>query len=171
MSANFRIFVAAPIALMPFRTLSSSAQIYLMRSGADLAVLPFDDDLQDRLHDRYGTGDWPDDQGITLSTTDQTFAAECSLKAPVACLQCITDASLVLHSAAVWQHGHLTIRPTTLDIGAAGARRAATLRPINVALRALGIVASPGLDEYATFGLDDTTTNAEIHARAAKLHA
>ena len=166
MGQNVRLFVALPSALRPFLALVPELRLYTLKPDTDLAVLPFDEVVQDRLHDRFGTGDWPDGQGLLLSTTDQKFAAECSQFAPVAYLQSDDGGDGVLQSAAVWQLGQITIGPITLDMAGAGARRAASLRPINVALRALGVVATPGVDETATFGLADYASNEDVHARA-----
>ena len=165
MAGNIRIFVGYPLALEPFCVLLSSARCYRLKPDADLAVLPFDDDLQDALHDRFGTGDWPENQGVLLSTTDQAFAAECSQRAPLAYLQCDDGAEGVFQSAAVWKAGQITIGPVSLDMSGPGARRPTPLRPINVALRALGVVAGSAVDEAAAFGLATYASNADICAR------
>ena len=167
MGQNIKLFVALPSALRPFVALVPELRLYTLRPDSDLAVLPFDEELQDRLHDQFGTGDWPEGQGILLSTTDQKFAAECSQIAPVAYLQCDDGSDgCVLQSATVWQLGQITIGPITLDTAGAGARRAVSLRPANVALRALGVIADPRGDETATFGLADYASNEDVHARA-----
>ncbi len=161
---NFKIFVGPRLAFQHFAAVFPPALLYALTPDADLVVLPFDEELQDRLHERFGTGDWPWE--ITLSTSDQTFAAECSQRAPLAYLQCDDADGLSLQSAAVWRHGQLAIGPTTLDMAAAGARRAVTLRPVNVALRSLGVKATPDADEVTAFGLDAFASNADITARA-----
>ena len=167
MASNLSLFVGLPAALQPFLTLLPSARIYTLQPDANLAVLPFDEDLQDCLHDRFGTGDWPDAQGIALSTTDQAFAATCSQQAPLAFVQLVDDgAGEVFQSAAAWQSGRISIGPVTLDMSAAGARRASSLHPINIALRTLGVIATAGADEFTAFGLAAHTSNADIHAHA-----
>ena len=129
MAGNIRIFVGYPLALEPFCVLLSSARCYRLKPDADLAVVPFDDDLQDALHDRFGTGDWPENQGVLLSTTDQAFAAECSQRAPLAYLQCDDGAEGVFQSAAVWKAGPICrlCRSAACPIGAAGAPAAPRL--------------------------------------------
>ena len=166
MAGNFRVFVGLPVALAPFGALLPGTSLYTLQPDADLAVLPFDDELQDRLHDRFGTGDWPDDQGIALSTTDQTFAAGCSRHAPLAFLQCDDGDGVMQQSAALWQLGQLTIGPATLDLSGPGGGRAVKLRPINVALRTLGVMATASADECSVFGLAGYASNADIRARA-----
>ncbi len=166
MPSNLSLFVGLPVALAPFVTLSGAARLYTLHADTDLVVLPFDVDVQDHLHARFGTGDWPEDQSLALSTTDQTFAADCSRHAPLAYLQCDTDDTIALQSAALWQLGRLSLGPTTLDMKGAAGGRAVTLRPINVALRALGVIAAVGSDEFTVFGLNAYADNAEIHARA-----
>jgi hypothetical protein len=166
MTCNLSLFVGPPAALAPFVTLSRAARLYTLQAHTDLAVLPFDADVQDHLHDRFGTGDWPEDQSLALSTTDQSFAADCSRHAPLAFLQFDTDENGAFQSAALWQLGRLSLGPATLDMKGAGVGRAATLRPINIALRALGVIATADVDEFSAFGLSAYTSNAEIHALA-----
>ncbi len=164
-----RLFVGPRAALAPFKALQGDVRFYVLTRDAELAVLPFGDALQDRMHDRYGTGDWPENQGILLSTTDQSFAADCSQYGPIAYLQRDGIDGAELQAAAVWQHGHISVGPAMLDLGGANARRAAPLQPINVALRALGITALPGQDEMSSFGLGEYASNADITARARVL--
>lgn len=166
MDRALKVFAGLPLALTGFRSVLPSARLYTLTPSSDLAVLPFDDDLQDSLHDRFGTGDWPESQAIALSTTDQAFAAECSRAAPLAFLQISEDNGFAVQSSAVWQMGSLTIGPMSLDLSANRPVPAVSLRPINVALRTLGVKSTPGRDELATFGLGDYICNDDIHARA-----
>lgn len=169
MTDAIRIFVGELAALQPFKGLASEVRFYTLTPDADLVVLLFDDELQDRLHSRCGTGDWPENQAVNLSTTDQTFAAECSRHGSLAYLQSESDAGATFQSAVLWQNGALTIGPVALDLGGANAGRAASLRPINVALRALGVKAEPPCDECAAFGLAGFASNADIRARGWSL--
>lgn len=171
MTDAIHIFVGVPAALQPFKAIASDVRFYTLTPDADLVVLLFDDELQDRLHSRFGTGDWPENQAANLSTTDQAFAAECSRHGPLAYLQSESEAGATFQSAALWQNGALTIGPAALDLGGANAGRAASLRPINVALRALGVTALPARDEAMAFGLADFTSNADIRARGWPLRA
>lgn len=165
MADALRIFVGPRAALVPFKAVLAGVRCYVLTPDAELAVLPFDDEMQDMLHDRFGTGDWPEDQAIALSTTDQTFAAECSQHAPLAYVQCDEVEGALLQSAAVWQLGQATVGPVTLDLSGAGAGRSPALQPMNIALRALGVVARDGTDERTSFGLAEFTSNVVIHAR------
>ena len=166
MTSNLSLFVGSSAALVPFVSLSPAARLYTLHANTDLIVLPFDIDVQDHLHDRFGTGDWPEKQSIALSTTDQVFAADCSRVAPLAFLQCDTSEDGGFQSSALWQFGRLSLGPTTLDMTGAGLGRAATLRPINVVLRALGVITGANADEFMAFGLGAYADNAEIHRRA-----
>lgn len=165
MGQTVRIFVGAPAALAPFRQLDPAVVFYTLTPASDLAVLPFGDDLQDRLHDRYGTGDWPEKQSIRLSTTDQSFAADCSTRAPLAYIETDYFGGSGTQSAVLWQAGQLLIGPATLDT-TQGVQRQPTLWPVNVVLRALGVRAKPPEDEFAAFGLANVRSNDDIHSRA-----
>ena len=166
MSHHVRLFVSAPSALRPFLELSPAARLYTLTPDTDVAVLPYDEAVQDALHRRFGTGDWPEHQKLMLSTADQTFAAECSATAPLAYLETNYFGGIGMQSSAVWQLGRAAIAPTTMNSAAQGGQRPPTLWPINVALRALGVRASPAGDEFTAFGLVDFRSNEAIHARA-----
>ena len=166
-----RLFVGMPDALQPFLALVPDVRLYALTRHGTLAVLPFDDALQDALHRRFGTGQWPAGQRLLLSTTDQSFAADCSARAPLGYVEMLTDDVADLQSAAVWQHGRLTLGPTTLDLRGTGAGRPKSLWPVNVALRTLGISAATAGDELSVFGLADYFANADIHAHGWPLGA
>jgi hypothetical protein len=151
-----RIFAGLPVALQALLALDADARLYTLTPDADIAVLPFDDAIQDALHRRFGTGDWPEAQGIGLSTTDQAFAAECSLAAPLVYMECGETAGQPFQSAAAWQSGRQTIAPIPLDLGGGAAARPRSLWPVNAAAE----------DASAAFGLAAFACNGEIHARA-----
>ena len=166
-----QLFVGLAEALRPFLALAPGARLYSLTRGATLAVLPLDDAIQDALHRRFGTGQWPERQRLLLSTTDQSFAADCSARAPIGYVEWVRSDATDLQSAAVWQHGRLTLGPTTLDLRGTGAGRPKSLWPVNVALRTLGIAAATAGDELAVFGLADYFANADIHAHGWPLGA
>lgn len=170
MGHNVRIFVGTPAALAVFRQLEPALALYTLTSASELAVLPFDDDLQDRLHQRFGTGDWPETQSILLSTTDQSFAADCSMRAPLAYVETDYFGGNGTQSAMLWQAGQVLIGPITLD-RAQGEQRQPALWPINVVLRTLGVRSKAPEDEFAVFGLSNYRSNDDIHSRAWRLRA
>ena len=139
MAHSVKLFVGLPLSLRPFLDLSPDARLYLLTPGADVAVLPFDDLVQDALHRRFGTGDWPENQAIQLSTTDQTFAAQCSAAAPIAYLETEYVGGTGWQSAALWQSGRLAIGPASMQTGGDVPLRMQSLWPINVVLRSLGM--------------------------------
>ncbi len=165
MGHSVRIFAGASAALAPFRQIDPAVLFYTLTPASDLAVLPFDDDLQDRLHARFGTGDWPENQSIRLSTTDQSFATDCSSAAPLAYIETDYFGGEGTQSAMLWQASQVLIGPITLD-NAQRAQRQPALWPINVVLRTLGVRARPPMDEFATFGLANFRSNDDVHARA-----
>ena len=166
MAHCIRVFAGLPSALRPFLDLTPAACLYTLTPDADIAVLPFDDDAQDALHRRFGTGDWPEGQAMGLSTTDQSFAAACSVKAPLAYLETEYFGGRGRQSAALWRGGRLAIPPATVDSADGTDQRALTLWPINVVLRALGVAAGASVDEFSAFALDGFRSNEKICATA-----
>jgi hypothetical protein len=71
-------------------------------------------------------------------------------------------------SAAVWIAGALVMAPASLDTATA-LRRPAAFWPINAALRAIGVRAAGGADEFTAFGLASWTSNAAIHSKLRSL--
>lgn len=163
-----RLFVGPPLVLARFRDLAPTARIYALTAGSDLPVLPFDDDVQDALHRVIGTGDYPEEAASALSTTDLAFALTASHLGPLAYVETDYTAAAGTQAAAFWTAGHLAMPPTVVDTATALSRPPA-FWPINAALRALGIRATPPSDEFTTFGLRAWTSNAEIHAHARRL--
>jgi hypothetical protein len=165
MGHSVSLFVAAAPVLDPFRQLSSAARFYTLTPNSPLVVLPYDEPVQEAVHRRFGTGDWPAAQSVMLSTTDQSFAAECSQRGPLAYLETDYFGGIGRQSAALWQAGGIVMAPATLESDQ-GARRPPSLRPINMALRTLGVAATPPADEFAAFGLMDFRSNDAIHRQA-----
>jgi hypothetical protein len=166
MAHEVALFAGSSIALRCFRDVVSDTPAYALTPDADIGVVLFDEALEDALQRRFGTGDWPEAQALLLSTTVQSFAAECSLRAPLAFLETYYDEVAGQQSAVLWQGGRAVVGPSTLDIVGAGAARAPTLWPINVALRALGVRADAPQDEFSAFGFGLFRDHAAIRARA-----
>ena len=169
MGHSVKLFAGTASSLRPFLELSPEARLYLLTQDADIAVLPYDEAVHDALHRRFGTGDWPKNQRLRLSTTDQTFAAECSARSPLAYLETDYFGGTGWQSAALWQLGRLAVGPTSLQTGGDSPTRAPSLWPINVVLRALGVRASGDTDEFSTFGIDLYRSNDDIHEQAYPL--
>jgi len=164
MDTLLQMFAAQPAALRPFLDFDAAARLYTLTPDADIALLPFDEAIQDAMHRRFGTGDWPPSQGMLLSTTDQAFAAECSRAAPLIYVECGAGSGGHFQSAAGWQMGRLAMSPVSLDLTGAAAARPRSLWPVNAALRFLGVRCD--LDDEATaFGLAGLAANGDIHAR------
>lgn len=165
---RLRLFVAEAAVLARLRDAVPLAHIYSLTAAARCLVLPFDEDVQDALHRRIGTGDWPETVTPALSTTDMAFAAQLSDSGPLAYIETDYTGAAGTQMAALWRAGRLAIPPLTIDTAAALARPPAVW-PINAALRALAIEASPPNDEFTAFGLRNWTSNAEIHAHARRI--
>jgi hypothetical protein len=168
MSHEVRLFAGPRRALARIRELLPAAAVFALTPGAEIAVLPLDDDLHDALHRHYGTGSWHEDTAFGLSTGDMAFAADVSRAAPVAWLETSYAGGNGTQSAALWIGGALAVGPLSLDAGKAKSRPPA-FWPINVALRGLGIVATTGRDEFQTFGLAGYRSNDAIKAQAFPL--
>ncbi len=166
MAHEVALFVGTAASLRPFAEMLPEARAYTLTPDADIAVLPYDEALEAALQRRFGTGDWPEGQALLLSSTVQTFAAECSLRAPLAYLETRYDGTGGQQAAVLWQGGRASIGPATLDIAGAGATRAPSLWPINVVLRALSVRATATEDEFSAFGLGNFRANDRIHERA-----
>ncbi len=166
MAHDVALFVGTALSLKPFLELAPNARAYALTPDAEFGVLPFDGPLEDALQRRLGTGDWPEGQALLLSTTVQVFAAERSARAPLGYLETHYDEGGGQQSAVLWQGGRATIGPTTLNIPGVGAQRPPSLWPINVVLRAIGVLATATDDEFSAFGLVNYRDHLAIDARA-----
>ena len=151
MAHHLQLFVGHPEVLRRYVDLSPRVQLYRLTPAAELAVALIDDEIQDALHKIYGTGEWLD--ALRLTTSDMAFAAETSLRGPLAYLETDYAAGEGRQAAATWAGGALSLRPVAMAVDQGLGRPAATW-PINGALRALGVIAQPGRDAFETFGLD-----------------
>lgn len=166
MEHDLALFVGPRLSLRPFLEVMRDVRAYTLTPDSDLAVVPLDAPLEDALHRRFGTGDWPDGQALRLSTTVQTFAAECATLAPLAYIETHDLGDARQQSAVLWQSGRAVIGPSMLDLKGPGRQRPPSLWPINVVLRALGVRALAGGDEVAAFGLGNFRDAAAITATA-----
>lgn len=160
---NLYLFAAHFEVLRTYRELLPHAALYRLSPASDLAVLPVDEALLDDLHRAYGTGEWLDT--VRLTSADMAFAADASKRGALAYLETDYDGANGSEAAAFWTGGALAIRPLVMA-AEQGERRPRATWPINAVLRELGVIASPGLDEVATFRLDRYASNAVIAARA-----
>ncbi len=145
---------------------SPLVRLYRLAPGADFAVMPIDDALQDDLHRRYGTGEWLDTVRLTLS--DVAFAMETARHGPIAYLETDTCAGGGAQAAVLWGGGAVAIRPLSMTTQQSQARPRTTW-PINAVLRGLGVVAGAGLDEFETFGLGAYRNNEVIRQKAVPI--
>jgi hypothetical protein len=166
MAHEVALFVGTAVSLRPFAEMLPEARAYTLTPDADIAVLPFNEALEAALQRRFGTGDWPEGQALLLSSTVQTFAAECSQRAPLAYLETHYDGAGGQQAAVLWQGGRAVVGPATLDVSGVGRQRVPTLWPINVVLRTLGVRATASEDEFSAFGLGNFRSNDRIHERA-----
>jgi hypothetical protein len=166
MSHEVAVFAGSALVLRSLLDIIPDARAYTLTADGEIGVLPFDDRVEHALHRRFGTGDWPAGQALLLSTTVQTFAAECSLRAPMAYLETHYDGAGGQQAAVLWQGGRAVVGPSALEISGVGGQRAPSLWPINVVLRALGVRATATEDEFSVFGLGNFRSNDHIHQRA-----
>jgi hypothetical protein len=162
MGHSVRLFAGPILALSRIAALLPGARIYVLTPGPQLYVLPLDDDHHDALHAVYGTGDWLE-SGPCLTTTDLEFGKEVSRGTLLAYLETDYFGGVGSQSAVLWREGALAVGPVTV---AAGGSRPRSLMPINAVLRAAGVIASSGYDEFDTIGLGLWRSNDAICAGA-----
>ena len=162
-----RLFIGPRAALRPFVALVPAARVFALTPSAPLFVLPWDDEIVDAFHLAYGTGEWLDidgTRGLHLTTSDLTFASRASSQTALAWIETGYHGGAGEQVAAAWIDGGLQMKPNLLR---EGARRPQSLRPINMALRMLGVlVKAPARDEFEAFDLDGYRSNEAILARA-----
>jgi hypothetical protein len=159
MGHNVYLFAGHLEVLRRYRDASTHAHLYRLTPAAELVVMPMDEALQDDLHQRFGTGEWLD--VLRLTSSDMVFAAEVSRRGTLAYIETSYFGGAGLQAAALWGGGALAIRPLSMTNEQSAGRPVAT-RPINAALRGLGVVAAGRADEFDTFGLSQYRSNADI---------
>lgn len=166
MSHNIRLFVGRARVLDAIAALNPLAQMFALTPAAEILALPLDDDLHDALHRVYGTGEWRREPPL-LSTGDMTFAAGVSVAGPLAFIETRYFGGGGYQAAVLWQDGATIFGPHMMK-AADQERRAASLWPVNAALRSMGIVAGEGHDEFHAFGLGFYRSNEDVWAMAAR---
>jgi hypothetical protein len=166
MGHHIHLFVGHPEVLRRYAETSALAQLYRLTPGAELAVLPLDEALQDDMHKHSGTGEWLDT--LRLTTADMSLAADCSRRGSIAYLETDYFGGVGIQAAVLWGGGALAIRPTSMRLEQSVGRPRATW-PINAVLRGLGIVAAAGLDEFDTFGLGQYRSHDAVRARGLRV--
>ena len=166
-----RLFVGTKAALRVIAGLVVGGDVFALTPGASVFALPLTDDVHEGLHRVNGTGEWIEfgDAALValLTTTDVACAAHASLGSALAWIETAHAGAAVEQAAAVWIDGALAMKPNVLR---AGENRQRSLRPVNMALRLLGVSAvGAGADEFAAFGLDRYVSNEVILARAVRV--
>lgn len=161
------LFAGPPDVLGRITAILPAARAVWLTPGADIAALPLTEEVHDALHRVNGTGDWLE-QGPRVSSSDMAFARRLSEQGPIAYLEIDYGGDGFQQSAMLWMGGELSLGPITMT-DEQGRTRAAHLWPVNQALRALGIRAHGGLDEFTAFGLGAFRSNEAILAGARPL--
>lgn len=165
-----RLFVGPKAALRVIVGVVPRAQVFALTPEASVYALPLTDELHDGLHRSNGTGEWIEFGGADfaplLTTTDAACAARASLGSALAWIEAVHMRGGVEEVAAVWIDGALSMKPNVLR---GGENRQRSLRPVNMALRLLGVNAGTAGDEFAAFGLARYESNEEIVARAVRV--
>lgn len=162
-----RLLVGPLQPLRAVQAVAPMARIFALTPAAALWVLPLDEDVHDALHLRFGTGEWLK-SGAQLTTNDLVTVARISAGSAIAYLETNYLGSVGTQSAALWRDGQLVMQPVTLD---ASISRPPQFWPINAALRSLGIVAQPPVDEFTVFGLMQYRSHTMIMERATEVRA
>ena len=142
------------------------AKIRLAPASA-FPVLPLDDDLHEQLHSVYGTGDWHE-AGVLLSSSDLAFAAKASRGAVLAYIETNYFGGQGAQCALLWRDGVLALKPGAMEEATARVRPR-PLWPINVVLKALGVAARAGGDEFAELGLERWRHTEDIIENATEI--
>lgn len=173
MAHHLRLFAGPKTALRPFLDAVSGARIFALTPLAQLFVVPLTDPVHDALHAANGTGEWIDfdtrESSPRLTTTDMAFAASAARGSALVWLETYYDGGAGEQAACVWIDGALQMKPVALRLGE---NRPWPLRPINQALRMLGVAPTglgPANDEFTSFGLAAYRSNDDILRRALEI--
>ena len=164
MGHRVSLFVGPSTTLRAIVSVAPRARVFALTPAARFLVLPLTEEVHDDIHAQFGTGDWPE-QGPLLSSTDLGLAQRASRGAALAYVETDYFGGQGRQNALLWRDGALILQPSELTTEAAAAR-SAPLRPINAVLRALGVVAVAGQDEFDTLGLGRWRSNDDIVAGA-----
>lgn len=164
MGHKVSLFIATPSVLGAFRRACPVAMAFRLGRRPDLAALPLTEDVLDRLHASYGTGEWLS-TGAMLTTTDLELAARASRAGPLAYVETDYFGGEGGQAAILWRGGERVLGPAAIRAESEHARPR-QFWPINAALRGFGIAAAPGLDEFDTLGLGEYRSNEALMAAA-----
>lgn len=167
MGHRLRLFTGPLKALRPFLAASVRARVFSLSPASPFPVLPLGDDLHDALHAVYGTGDWLE-TGAMLTSSDLAFAAQASRGAALAYVETNYFGGQGSQSAALWRDGVLILKPLEMT-SEISRSRPRSLWPINIALKTLGVVARPGIDEFEALGLGAWRQTDDIFDRASEI--
>jgi hypothetical protein len=161
------LFIGHKTALRVIVEIVPAAQVFALTPDATVFVLPLTDAVHAGLHAANGTGEWldlaSDESGFLFTTTDMVVAARASVGSALAWVATEYHGGDGEQIAAVWIDGQLQMKPTLLR---EGETRPPALRPINMALRQLGVATKAPRDAFDTFGLGAYRWNDDIVAEA-----
>ncbi len=170
MGHHVNLLVGPKAALRRYIEAAHGARMFALTPSAPLFVLPLTDAVHEALHALNGTGEWLDSvaggAGLRLTSTDMDFAAAASRHTALAWLTTGYSGGQGEQAACVWIDGEVVLKPALLRLADG---RPASLRPINTALRLLGVKAgAPAAsdDEFDAFGLPLYRSNDAILERA-----
>ncbi len=163
-----RLFIGPLVALRGLAAAAPAhARAHAIEASERFPVLPLTEDLHEAWHAAYGTGDWLA-LGPMLTSTDLAHAERASRGSALAYVETDYFGGRGRQCAVLWRDGALVLKPAALASDEGRALPPA-LRPINAALRGLGITAAPGLDEFDTLGLARWRSNEAILERGRPL--
>lgn len=167
MSHTVQAFFGPLVVLRRYRQIVPEVRVFALTPQPQFFAMPLDDDLRDRLHASYGTGDW-EESGPALSSGDKAFAAKASQGAQLAYLETDFFGGAGVQGAAVWEDTRLVMAPASIEVGA-GTRRPISIWPINTALKRMGIKPLAGADCFETIGLHLYRSVDAIRATATEI--
>lgn len=163
-----RLLVGPRLAMRAICAVVPRARAYATARGAGVLVMPLDDEVHEGLHRANGTGEWLElgsgDFTPQLTTTDAMFASSASAGSALAWFETQQGETGLWQVAAVWIDGAVAMKPNLLR---AGENRPRSLRPVNSALRMVGVSAVGSADEFSALGLDGFETNEDLLARGS----
>lgn len=165
MGHNISLFYGPLPPLRAIAAVSSLARVFALAPKAQFYALPLTEAVRDDVHARLGTGDWLEN-GPMLTSTDMALAARASRGAALAYVETDYSGGTGRQNAVLWRDGALVLQPAEL---AFETTRPVSLWPINAVLRALGVVASAGSDEFEAAGLASWRSNDHIAEGAQQL--
>lgn len=134
-------FVAKKPAAAALSRAMGDAPVY-RRKHAELLLVPVGDDAFDALVAARGESEPVGPEFWRLTHAFADLGRECSVHGAIAYVETDYFGGAGAQGAAAWSNGETLLAPTIAEAGA-----------INAALRAIGLKAEQGLDEFDTLGL------------------